>query len=131
MQHHFLLVCLDSTPAGSIAPITNSVKTNKQEMMLLTSQVQCEPSTIGQGVMTRAAAAKLPIIYYEAAPDDPKKTLTKKAMSKVSPEESIDEPKESVDTAIMSSGSLSARENINPHPVECPLLTDLLGPGKA
>merc|ERR1719233_2800815 len=96
MQHHFLLVCLDSTPAGSIAPITNSVKTNKQEMMLHSSQVQCEPSTIGQGVMTRAATAKLPVIYYESAPDDPKKTLTKKAVSKgnkeVDPNQVLVEP---------------------------------------
>merc|ERR1719233_627141 len=123
------------TLASPVKPITSSVKTNKQVMMLPSTQVQGESSTLAQGVMTRAAAAKLPVAHSESfqssASDDPKKINAKGAVSKVSPAESIFEPEENMDTAIVSSASLSAKKNVNSHPVECPLLTDLLEPGKA
>merc|ERR1719233_1015693 len=123
-----------ATQASPVKPITNSVKSIKQ-MVLPSTQVQGEPSTLAQGVMTRAAAAKLPAAcsesFQSSASDDPNKILDNGAVSKVSPAESIFEPEESMDTATVSSGSLSAKENINPYPVECPLLTDLSEPGKA
>jgi len=123
------------TTAASVAPVKpialDSVKTSKQDMLLPSTLVLGESSTLGHGVITRAAAAKLPVISSESfqpsASDNLKNTLAKGAVSKVSPTESIVKPENSKDTVIVSSASLSAKEHTNPHPVDSPLL----GPGKA
>merc|ERR1712013_90584 len=106
----------------------------KHDLQLPSTLVSFELSTVGHGVMTRAAAAKLPASYSvpfkSSAPDldNPKKSITKGAETEVSIAESVEKPEDCTDADIVSAASVSTKEHINtcqPLTVSCPLLTDL------